>query len=219
MESIGALSRDDTVNVWLVDDSENFRVLLAALLEDEGGIKCVRQFSSAEEVLAILAKEPGPAVILLDNRMPGMGGLAAIRPITELAPATHVLMLTTFGDTEVKARALRDGASDFLLKSFHVAEIAERIRRVQARPKRPALVSATTDSAWPDRRAAEMMGVGMGSEQTQLPELGRRNDVDQNSESLLRRGVNFLRAWAGQAGGRNIHGKAIERLVQIETPR
>ena len=96
----------DLLQVWLVDDSENFRMLLGSLLEEEGGLECARQFPTAEAVIAALEKETPPDVILLDIRMPGMGGVAAVRPIKSLAPATQVLMLTTFFDSQAKSMAL-----------------------------------------------------------------------------------------------------------------
>ncbi len=211
-ELLGTHNRSETVSIWLVDDSENFRLLLAALLEDEGGLKCTRQFSCAEQVLAALAKESGPDIILLDNRMPGMGGLAAIAPIMSLAPDTRVLMLTTFGDMQVKAQAFRDGASDFLLKSFGVVEIAERIRQAHARPKRMALeisVPNGISTVWPSARASDVTRVGIGSEQTQPPEFGRRSAIDKNSQGLLMRGVHLIRAWVGQPVSKNPQAKAI----------
>src|SRR4051794_30859970 len=87
-ENGAAGGRSGLLQVWLVDDSENFRSLLGALLEDEGGMQCARQFPTAEAVIAALEKEMPPDVILLDIRMPGMGGIAAVRPIKVLAPAT-----------------------------------------------------------------------------------------------------------------------------------
>ncbi|HYG23714.1 MAG TPA: response regulator transcription factor [Verrucomicrobiae bacterium] len=131
-----------SLRVWLVDDSENFRVLLAALLEDESGFKCERQFPDAESVLEALGSGHGPDVILLDVRMPGMGGVAAVAPIRELAPATRVLMLTTFGNEEARAQTLHDGATDFLLKSYSVQEIAERVRSAMTFPLEASAIHA-----------------------------------------------------------------------------
>ncbi len=142
------------LRVWLVDDSENFRVLLAAMLEDEGGLQCEREFGSAEAVLRALETD-APDVILLDNSMPGMGGKAAVRPIRQLAPHTRILMLTTFAAPEVRAEVLRDGASDFLLKSFQINEIAGRIRDSMSRP-----VPVVTEARAANFKAVERRPVG-----------------------------------------------------------
>jgi CheY-like chemotaxis protein len=120
--------------VWLVDDNRNLRELLAGLLAADGEFECARQFASAEALLDVLAGEAPPEVILLDNQMGGMTGLAALRPIKRLAPSTRVLMLTGCSDGETRARALRDGAADFLSKSWNILEIARRIQLAMARP-------------------------------------------------------------------------------------
>jgi DNA-binding NarL/FixJ family response regulator len=206
------------ISVWLVDDSENFRVLLAALLEDEGGLKCERQFSTAEHVLDALAVEPGPDVILLDNRMPGMGGAAAVRPIRKLAGDTRVLMLTTFGDSNLKARALSDGASDFLLKSYAIHEIADRVRDANARPVMSADL-VTQENAiedWASRRApGESQHQAECAQRNAHPEPARRIVAGGGEchSSRLVRGVRFLRSLIGQAIGRGGTRKEIEELV------
>src|SRR5262249_54064370 len=93
-----------------------------------GGFDCSRQFPSAEAVIDALSRETPPDAILLDFNMGGMTGLDALGPIKALVGTTPVLMLTTFSYPPGRTLALRSGASDYLLKSFSVAEIAERIR-------------------------------------------------------------------------------------------
>jgi len=115
--------------IWLVDDSREFRILLARFLEQLGDFECSRQFPSAEAVIDALCRETPPDAILLDFNMGGMTGLDALGPIKALVGTTPVLMLTTFSYPPGRALALRSGASDYLLKSFSVAEIAERIRQ------------------------------------------------------------------------------------------
>ena len=117
-----------SIRVWMVDDNGAFRTLLATLLEEEG-LKCERQFSSPAGVLAALSRERAPDIILLDIEMGEDNGLDAIRPIKALARETHVLMLTTFAPPDARARAFREGASDFMLKTWSVSEIAMHIRQ------------------------------------------------------------------------------------------
>jgi CheY-like chemotaxis protein len=120
------------IKVWLVDDDDNYRTLLAELLVKEQGIDCPRHFSSPDAALSALASKTGPDVLLLDIQMRDQNGLDAIRPIKSLARSTRVLMLTTFYDSHRHSRALEEGASGFLLKSCEVHSLAEHIRKPDA---------------------------------------------------------------------------------------
>ena len=119
----------DSTRIWMVDDNAEFRSLLAELLDDEAGFECERQFASPPAVLEALARENAPDIILLDVEMGEHNGLDAIRAIKALAPETHVLMLTTFAGRGGRERAFREGASDFMLKTWSIPEIAAHIRQ------------------------------------------------------------------------------------------
>lgn len=116
------------VKVWLVDDDDHLRTLVGEILGQEDGIECARHFSSPDELLSVLASKPGPDVILLDVQMGDRNGLDAVRPIKSLTPSTRVLMFTTCFNPEWRERALREGASDYLLKTSEVKKVAARIR-------------------------------------------------------------------------------------------
>lgn len=116
------------VSVWLVDDNDQFRTLVAELLGRREGILCARQFSCPDALLSALASKPGPDVILLDVQMGDRNGLDAVRPIKSLARSTRVLMYTTCYDQEWREQALSDGASDYLLKTDPVDKVVARIR-------------------------------------------------------------------------------------------
>ncbi|HUA38582.1 MAG TPA: response regulator transcription factor [Candidatus Sulfopaludibacter sp.] len=144
------------VRVWLVDDNDELRKLLAEVLGLQGGIQCARDFSSPDQLLSTLASKPGPDVILLDVQMGDRNGLDAVRPIRSLTRRTRVLMFTTCYNPEWRERALGDGASDYLLKSEAIETVADRIRRAAKDPapvpcrKRsgdPALTTASADRA------------------------------------------------------------------------
>jgi len=128
--------------IWLVDDSDNFRMLLAGLLNGEPGIEVTREFSSPEGVLEALSAETAPEVILLDIQMGPYNGLDSIRPIKAVAPNTHVLMLTTLAEPASRERAFREGASDFMLKSWELKEIVIHIRRAMELGSAAGLVTA-----------------------------------------------------------------------------
>jgi len=116
------------VRVWLVDDNEEVRMLVAELLSLQAGIECPCHFSSPDALLSTLASKPGPDVILLDVQMGDRNGLDAVRPIKSLARTTRVLMFTTCNDPGWRERAFGEGASDYLLKSDDMAKVAARIR-------------------------------------------------------------------------------------------
>ncbi len=116
------------VKVWLVDDNDRLRELLAEALGYHKGIVCARHFSSPDALLSELASKPGPDVILLDVQMGERNGLDAVRPIKSITRSTRVLMFTTCFDPTWRERALQDGASDYLLKGSELEHVAERIR-------------------------------------------------------------------------------------------
>ena len=117
-----------SVRVWLVDDNDQLRKLVAEVLGRQDGIECARDFSSPDALLSELASKPGPDVILLDVQMGDRNGLDAVRPIKSLTRSTRVLMYTTCYNPEWRERALNAGASDYLLKSYEVERVVARIR-------------------------------------------------------------------------------------------
>lgn len=141
-------SFNPNVSVWLVDDNDSFRSTLADVLGRQRGIQCARDFSSPDAVLSALASHVGPDVILLDVQLRDHNGLDAIGPIKALSRDTQVLMLTSSYDPEGYQRAIAEGASDFLLKSYTTDEIAKRIRNpsrlVHARRSKPLKAGCAT---------------------------------------------------------------------------
>ena len=127
------------LRVWVVDDNPALSELLAQLLTRQPGIRCHRQFPSAEAVLATLAEERPPDILLLDINLTGQSGLSAIKPIRKLAPTVKVLMMTMFSNGHYEAEAYRAGASGFLLKSYELAEIVKLIHEAYRNPDSPAL--------------------------------------------------------------------------------
>lgn len=214
---------DGLIRIWLVDDSSNFRLLLAEMLEEEAGFVCSGQFSTAEEVLDAFEKTPQenqPDIVLLDLRMPGMGGLAAVRHLKKMAIASRIVMLTTFSDLGAKAQAMSDGASDFLLKSYQLQEIVERIRAVHTGPFREPIDLPVEEASteWPTHRGSVFNDARPEVIQGSLPPqsgYGSEAGVGECTSNRLARGVHFLRGLFAAATGRGQSRKSVNDLVTV----
>ena len=93
----------------------------------------VQTASSAEQGLERAAQQP-PDLVLLDVRLPGMDGLAALARLRELAPTAPVIIMTAHGDLGTAVEAVRQGASDYVAKPFDLAQIERIIRTSLDRP-------------------------------------------------------------------------------------
>lgn len=100
--------------VLIIDDEENIRQMIRLTLE-AGGYE-VGEARGGMEAFAILGGDSSWAVVLLDQRMPGMEGTEVLRRIKVLAPSTPVVMMTAFASVELAVDAMKLGATDFLRK-------------------------------------------------------------------------------------------------------
>ena len=119
------------IRVLVADDQPLVRTGLRTLLEAEAGITLVGEAVDGDEAVAGVRRER-PDVVLMDIRMPGRDGLAALADIVG-DPAladVRVVMLTTFELDEYVFEALRTGASGFLLKDAEPADIIHAVRTV-----------------------------------------------------------------------------------------
>jgi len=109
-------SESPKARVLVVDDHSLFRRGLIALLAGDGRFEVVAEAGDAAEAQR-RAAECQPDVILLDQHLPGVLGADAVAGLLEVAPAARVLMLTVSEDEADLARALRQGACGYLLKT------------------------------------------------------------------------------------------------------
>jgi DNA-binding NarL/FixJ family response regulator len=117
------------IRVLLADDEALVRAGVRAILGTDPDIEVVAEAANGREALDRVHRHR-PDVALLDVRMPGLDGLAAAAEILREAPATRVIILTTFGEDDYIARALGDGASGFLLKSGDPRELIAGVHAV-----------------------------------------------------------------------------------------
>jgi DNA-binding NarL/FixJ family response regulator len=115
------------IKVLLVDDEALVRAGLSLILGNAGDIEIVAEAADGAQAVE-LARRYHPGVALVDIRMPKLDGIATVREIRQLAPRTHVVMLTTFGEDVYVARALRAGAAGFLLKDTPPDDLIQAVR-------------------------------------------------------------------------------------------
>ena len=119
------------IRVLVVDDDALVRAGLAMLLAGAEGIAVVGEAADGSDVAQAVA-EHEPDIVLMDIRMPGMDGLAATELVRAQRDAPEVIVLTTFEVDDYVLRALRAGASGFLLKDTPPADIVRAVRAVAA---------------------------------------------------------------------------------------
>jgi FixJ family two-component response regulator len=132
------MANDDTDVVCIVDDDESLRRSLRNLLSSVG--YQVATFDSAEAFLGSEQSER-PCCLILDLRMPGIGGLPLLHHLTTIASGHRVIVLTGHGDAETRRRALRTGAIAFLEKPFESDELLDAVQGAASasRPARAAV--------------------------------------------------------------------------------
>lgn len=115
----------------LVDDHPAFRVGIAALIETEADLQVITQTGSGYQALEMY-RQHQPDVVLMDLRLPDLGGVEAIMAIRKEFPSARVIVLTTFDLDEDIFRATQSGAQSYLLKDTPEEELLATIRAVHA---------------------------------------------------------------------------------------
>jgi DNA-binding NarL/FixJ family response regulator len=119
------------VRVLIVDDDPLVRAGLAMIIGGAGDLTVVGEAADGPDVAAAV-DACAPDVVLMDIRMPTLDGLAATELLRARPDPPEVIVLTTFDTDEYVLRALRAGASGFLLKHTAPTEILRAITRVAA---------------------------------------------------------------------------------------
>jgi DNA-binding NarL/FixJ family response regulator len=115
--------------VVLVEDDRGLREQLAQILNSAPDIRCVGAFASAEEALEQIPARC-PDVVLMDIKLPGMSGIECVARLKRLMPGLQIVMVTVYEDSERIFRALKAGASGYLLKSSPPPQLLEAVRDV-----------------------------------------------------------------------------------------
>ncbi len=117
----------DTIRILLVDDHQVVREGLRRMLELEADMEVVGEAGDAKEALTQIELF-SPEVILMDIKMPGVGGIELTRQLKEKLPSCNIIMLTLYD--EYLAEAIEAGAVGYLLKDVKREELVRAIRAV-----------------------------------------------------------------------------------------
>lgn len=120
-----------SINLLLVDDHELVRAGVKSLLSTVPGIQVIAEASSGEEAIRIV-REKRPHVILMDVRMPGIGGLEATRKLLRIDPDLKIIALTVCGEEPFPSKLLQAGAAGYLTKDSALEEMVSAIRSVHS---------------------------------------------------------------------------------------
>ena len=122
---------EEPIRVVISDDHDLFRRGLRMVLEAEEDIEVVAEAADGQEAVARV-EELAPDVVLMDVRMPKMGGIEATRLIRQLFPITRIIVLTVSDEEDDLYGAVKAGANGYLLKEVSIEEVADAVRAVFA---------------------------------------------------------------------------------------
>ncbi|HLS92163.1 MAG TPA: response regulator transcription factor [Microbacterium sp.] len=123
------MTDDAPIGVALVDDQALFRAGIRMLVDSQPDLRIVGEAGNGREALDMV-RTARPDIVLMDIRMPVMDGIEATAEILKATDPPRVVMLTTFDLDEAAARAIRGGASGFLLKDADPEFLLAAIRGV-----------------------------------------------------------------------------------------
>lgn len=115
--------------VVVVEDDFRLQQHLITILELPADIQCLYAVSSAEDALKKIPANP-PNVVLMDINLPGISGIDCINELKKKVPQLEIVMLTAYEEEDNIFRALKEGASGYLLKSSTPDDICNAIRDV-----------------------------------------------------------------------------------------
>lgn len=123
------MKENSKIKVLVAEDQELVRKSLEIILDNQDTIELIGAVSNGQEVIRFI-RGSLPDIIIMDIRMPKMDGVTCTRIIKDQYPQVKIIILTTFDDDEYIFKALRDGASGYLLKGISVDELITAIHKV-----------------------------------------------------------------------------------------
>jgi len=166
------MEQNTPITVAAADDHPLVRAGIAAVIGAEADMRFLGEAADGSEAVQ-LYRQHRPDVLLMDLRMPGMDGLAAIRAIIGEFPDARIVALTTYDGDEDVHRALEAGARGYLLKDMLRTEVLTTIRRVFGGQRAiPAPVAARLAEHMPrielterEREVLQLVAQGLSNKQ------------------------------------------------------
>jgi DNA-binding NarL/FixJ family response regulator len=169
----------DALSVVLVDDDENFRKGIAAVLATYG-LSVVGEAGDGDEALRVVA-EVAPDVVLMDLAMPRLGGVDATRRLAQLAPASAILILATSSDEREVVQAMIAGACGYVLKGTPPSSLVADIRAAaEGECVMSASIAARLFGALPENEAVPVLSAALSKREIEI--LGMIASGKQNSD-------------------------------------
>jgi DNA-binding NarL/FixJ family response regulator len=117
------------ITVCIVEDLEDIRNGIAAIINMTDGFKVLETFSNAEEALQQLALLQ-PDIVIMDINLPGMSGIECIRRLREKNRSIQFMMFTIYENSDTVFEALKAGATGYILKNSSPAKIIEALQEL-----------------------------------------------------------------------------------------
>ena len=154
---------DNKIRIIVVDDQSVVRQGFVALINTVADMEVVAEGINGEQAIE-LYRQHKPDVMLIDLRMPVIGGVEAITKIRQEFPEARLIVLTTYDGDEDIYRSLQAGAKGYLLKDMFFEELETAIRSVHAGARRiPAVIA--------ERLAERMSGSALTDRELEVLEL------------------------------------------------
>ncbi len=155
------MAESELIRVLVVDDHFVVRMGLRASLNVEPDIKVVAEAGTSEEALQAY-RQHRPTLVLMDVRLPGVGGIETTAVILNEFPGARILMLSTHSGEEEIYRSLRSGAAGYILKSAMREHLLSAIRIVAkgeryVDPSAAAVLAARLSHRSPTARELEVL--------------------------------------------------------------
>ena len=125
------MKAETTIRILIVDDHPIVRMGISAIIKANRDMVVAAEASNGEEAIRLF-KQHLPDITLMDLRLPGMGGVEAIRAIRAISPKARFVVLTTYEGDEDIHQALKSGAQGYLIKGMPHEDLIESIRCVHA---------------------------------------------------------------------------------------
>jgi len=121
------------ISILLVDDHSLVRAGIARMLADEADMQVIAELSTGEQAIDFVrSAECIPDLVLMNARMPGMGGVEATRALLEAYPKIKVVAMSSVVSGIIPSQMLRAGAQAFISKNIEIVDMLKAIRMVCA---------------------------------------------------------------------------------------